>query len=176
MCCASWFGVRSKSEVRTNQFVHVIALDFSKAFDTLRHHTLVQKLASFPLPDQVINWLVDYLKNRGHCTNYNHASSNCVDKNSSIVQGSGTGDAIILPAQLGLHRVLELNALLVSFSNTLNFSQHFDRIAASAAQATYALMVLCTHDLQVRNFGMSPKQQLLQDGPMPRLPGRAMRM
>jgi len=41
-------------------YVSVIALDFSKAFDMVRHVTLLQKLASLDIPDCVYNWLVDY--------------------------------------------------------------------------------------------------------------------
>ena len=32
--------------LQEHQFVHVIALDFSKAFDTVRHNTLMQKNGS----------------------------------------------------------------------------------------------------------------------------------
>ena len=39
----------------THDYVHVIALDFSKAFDTVRHYTLVSKLANFTLPDYLHN-------------------------------------------------------------------------------------------------------------------------
>ena len=39
--------------LRTNPFVIVIALDFSKAFDTVRHATLMEKLAKLGLPDHV---------------------------------------------------------------------------------------------------------------------------
>ena len=41
-------------------YVVVIVLDFSKAFDTVQHSTLLQKLASLDIPDTVYNWLVDY--------------------------------------------------------------------------------------------------------------------
>ena len=39
-------------------YVVVIALNFSKAFDTVRHSTLLQKLANLDIPDTVYNWLV----------------------------------------------------------------------------------------------------------------------
>ena len=45
-------------------YVVVIGLDFSKAFDTVRHSTLLQKLASLDIQDTVYNWLVDYFS--GH--------------------------------------------------------------------------------------------------------------
>ena len=42
-------------------YVHVFALDFSKAFDTVRHHTLLSKYDSLHIDDniQAYNWLVE---------------------------------------------------------------------------------------------------------------------
>ena len=40
---------------------HVIALDFSKAFDSLSHVTLTRKLSATNLPDNIYNWIVQYL-------------------------------------------------------------------------------------------------------------------
>jgi len=41
-------------------YVHLIALDFSKAFDTVRHSTLLSKIADLQIDDQLYNWLVDF--------------------------------------------------------------------------------------------------------------------
>jgi len=35
-------------------------MDFSKAFNTVRHSTLLFKLAELNLPTPVYNWLVDF--------------------------------------------------------------------------------------------------------------------
>jgi len=43
------------SLLSTNQYVIVIALDFSKAFDTVRHHTLLEKVAQLDIPDNIYN-------------------------------------------------------------------------------------------------------------------------
>ena len=51
-------------------YAHVIALDFSKAFDSLSHVTLTRKLAATNLLDNVYNWIVQYLEGRGHRTKY----------------------------------------------------------------------------------------------------------
>ena len=45
----------------TEPYVIVLSFDFSKAFDTVRHFTLLQKLAQLDLPDHVYSWLTDFL-------------------------------------------------------------------------------------------------------------------
>ena len=57
------------SMLSTNPHVRVIALDFSKAFATVRHLTLMEKMADLALPDQIYyNWIADFLSGRHHCT------------------------------------------------------------------------------------------------------------
>jgi len=50
----------------TNPYVVVISLDFSKAFDTVWHSTLLDKLARLELPDGVYNWLVNFFEGHSH--------------------------------------------------------------------------------------------------------------
>jgi len=52
----------------TNPYVIVISMDFSKAFDTVRHSTLMEKLAQLCLPDYVYNWLANFFTGHSHCT------------------------------------------------------------------------------------------------------------
>ena len=54
--------------ITCNPYVVVIALDFSKAFDTVRHLTLLHKMAQLDLPDTVYYWLVNFFKDHQHCT------------------------------------------------------------------------------------------------------------
>ena len=75
----------------TNQFVVVYALDFSKAFDTVRHATLLEKLAMLNIPDSVYNWLVNFFTGHSHCTRFNDQQSTFQNINASIIQGSGIG-------------------------------------------------------------------------------------
>ena len=51
-------------------FVHVFSFDFSKAFDTVRHASLVTKFAQLEIPDCVYNWVNDFFVNHAHCTKY----------------------------------------------------------------------------------------------------------
>ena len=76
-----------------NPYVVVPVLDFSKAFDTVRHCTLLQKLAQLSLPDNVYNWLVDYFCGHSHRTMFESQQSSFKPISASIVQGSAIGPA-----------------------------------------------------------------------------------
>ena len=72
-------------------YVHLLALDFSKAFDTVRHSKLLEKSAKLPIQDFAHNWLLDFLEDRQYCTKFNGKISVFLIINASIVQGSGIG-------------------------------------------------------------------------------------
>ena len=57
--------------LQSNPFVVVISLDFSKAFDTVRHSSLLAKMAKLDLPAVVYNWLVAFFTGHAHRTVYN---------------------------------------------------------------------------------------------------------
>ena len=75
----------------SNPYVIVLALDFSKAFDSVRQSTLLQKIAMLDIPDIVYNWLVDFFSGRRHCTRYSGSTSVMLDISASIIQGSAVG-------------------------------------------------------------------------------------
>jgi hypothetical protein len=77
----------------TNPFVLVISLDFSKAFDTVRHSTLLEKMAHLDIPINAYNWLVDFFKEHSHCTVYRGEVSMMKGITASIIQGSAVGPA-----------------------------------------------------------------------------------
>ena len=53
-----------------NDFVHVFSFDFSKAFDTVRHASLMIKLAQLEIPDCMYNCVLDFFDSHAHCTKY----------------------------------------------------------------------------------------------------------
>ena len=77
----------------TNPYVIIIALDFSKAFDTVRHNTLLQKLAMLDIPDCVYNWMVAFFEEHTHCTKFNELTSASLPITASVIQGSAIGPA-----------------------------------------------------------------------------------
>ena len=57
--------------LKDNQYIHMIALDITKAFDTISHAYLAEQLAELPIPDCVYNWVVAFLCDGNHVTKYN---------------------------------------------------------------------------------------------------------
>ena len=53
-----------------------VALDMSKAFDTINIHTLIRKLLQTKIPGKIIEFIANYIKGRKAYTTYiNHTSS-----------------------------------------------------------------------------------------------------
>src|SRR6266536_2707369 len=65
----------------------VISFDFTKAYVSVRLSNLFAKLCSFPLPDFLFNWLIQFFANRSHSTLYNGLLSTILRISASIVQG-----------------------------------------------------------------------------------------
>ena len=101
-----------------NPYVIVIALDFSKAFDTVRHSALAKKLSILDMPDSVYNWMVDFLVQHEHCTVFEKNVSSTVRVNSSVIQGSVIGPGSYDVAASDLHPVVDGNKL-VKFADDL---------------------------------------------------------
>jgi len=92
-------------------YVTIIALDFSKAFDTVRHSVLARKLSHLDLPDNVYNWLVDFLQDRTHSTRFAGRLSTVASINASVIQGSGIGPAAFIVNASDLHPIHEQNKI-----------------------------------------------------------------
>jgi Reverse transcriptase (RNA-dependent DNA polymerase) len=100
------------SFLQTEDHVALVCLDFSKAFDTVRHSVLAQKLSKLDLPDNIYNWLVEFLQGRSHSTRYGGHLSNEATINSSVVQGSGVGPAAFAVNVSDLHPVHQQNKIV----------------------------------------------------------------
>ena len=72
-------------------YVRLVSLDFSKAFDSVRHSHLAEQLASLPITDHIFNWILNLLHNRSHCTKFRGVISSLARINASIIQGSCLG-------------------------------------------------------------------------------------
>ena len=73
-----------------------IFLDFSKAFDTVDHVILLQKLYFYGIHDITLSWFENYLSNRKQYVKYNGIVSNTEKINCGVPQGSILGPLLFL--------------------------------------------------------------------------------
>jgi hypothetical protein len=68
--------------------VHVLYLDIRKAFDSVPHSKLLEKLRHFNLPNQLIHWLHSFLSNRTHSVKIGNQISSPLPAPSGVPQGA----------------------------------------------------------------------------------------
>ncbi|MFZ2538227.1 MAG: reverse transcriptase family protein, partial [Oscillospiraceae bacterium] len=139
-------------------YVHLISLDFSKAFDTVRHSTLLTKLSALPVEDEVHNWLINYLSGRTHSTKFNGDISCTLPINASIVQGSGIGPISYVINASDLHPKNQGNRmpkyaddgfLLVPSINSHTIQEELDHVTIWAKNNNLSLNISKTKELIV---------------------------
>jgi Reverse transcriptase (RNA-dependent DNA polymerase) len=95
-----------------------MTLDFSKAFDTVRHETLFEKLSALDNPDNVYNWIVDYFYGHTHCTTYQNAQSDVQKITASVIQGSAIGPALYVICASDLKVITTGNVMVKKADDT----------------------------------------------------------
>jgi len=146
----------------TNDYVVVISTDLSKAFDTVRHSSLAEKLAALDIPDLVYNWLVSYYHNRGHVTSYAGVTSLVAYINASVVQGSAVGPSSFVVGASDLrpknkpNRIVKYaddTYLLIGSSHLKTIAEEFDGISAWAEKNNLRLNATKTREKVVAGRG-----------------------
>jgi len=92
----------------TNPFVIVYALDFSKAFDSVRHSAVLDKYLQLEMPDNIYNWIESFFRDHSHCTKFGNEVSEFRKIMASIIQGSGIGPASYVVTASDLHTVTQV--------------------------------------------------------------------
>jgi hypothetical protein len=82
--------------IDTGDYVLGVFLDFSKAFDTVDHHILLQKLEHYGIRGVAYNWIKSYLENRKQFVYYNETKSCCKSIKCGVPQGSILGPLLFL--------------------------------------------------------------------------------
>ena len=66
----------------------VVFLNLKKAFDTVDHQILIQRLSRFHISEYFINWFKDYLMGRKQVVKCLGTKSRVVDITCDVLQGS----------------------------------------------------------------------------------------
>src|ERR1051325_8526309 len=80
-------------KVQTTSYVRVIGPDFSKAFDSIRHDTLMNKMAKLDIPDNIYNFILNFFEDHSHCTSFQSSTSSLLSITAGVIQGSAMGPA-----------------------------------------------------------------------------------
>jgi len=110
-----------------------IFLDLSKAFDTLDHNILVNKLQHYGIRGTALAWFSNYLSNRKQCVNVNGNSSEFLNITTGVPQGSILGPLLFIIYVNDLYRCTDnfTFTLYADDTNILCIGKHPDQVIAT---------------------------------------------
>ena len=79
-----------------NTYVRVVMLDFSKAFDLINHHILLEKLTNSGLPRHIVRWIGAFLLDRRQKVMIGSNCSRSGSPNGGVPQGTLSGPKCFL--------------------------------------------------------------------------------
>ena len=155
-----------------NSFILFYSLDFSKAFDTVRHSTLFEKLAMLKTPNEIYNWIADYYSERSHCTSFDGTVSEFVEIFASVIQGSVIGPAAYAVNASDLRTINPKNSLS-KFADDTGLIVGKDQVASRRAELKHIADWAVENNLclnQTKSAEMvftNPRQKNRNDPPPP---------
>ena len=90
--CSHLSSMHKENNTSTlNTFTLVVLADFSKAFDTVNYKTLITKLSTLGFLNSFLRWLNSYLSDRSYFVQIDDCTSESVDVQFGVPQGSILG-------------------------------------------------------------------------------------
>ena len=97
--------------------VRVFAMDFRKAFDTVKHDLLFSKLKLLPLNLHILNWYLSFLNDRRQQVVCNSLARDWTSVNKGTTQGSVSGPYLLNIFVNDLQTDRESNSLFLKYAD-----------------------------------------------------------
>ena len=127
--------------IESNQYAIGIFCDLSKAFDTLNHNILLQKLDHYGIRGKANEWFSSYLKDRKQYVELNNRKSTCLPIDTGVPQGSILGPLLFLIYINDLPSAANLKC--VSFADDSNLLIKGDNLKELTLTLTKELEGVC---------------------------------
>ena len=97
-CCTALLDISTTLSTAKNkgQYTVMVALDYSKAFDTINHSILLRKMKIINFDANALSWFDSYLTGRQQFVNYCETESGTVPTPHGVPQGSIMGPTLYL--------------------------------------------------------------------------------
>ena len=123
------------------EYVGVVFVDLKKAFDTVDHDILLQKLALYGIQHHELEWFKSYLSNRSQFTRVNGIDSEVENINIGVPQGSCLGPLLFLIYINDLPKFVK-NASVYMYADDTSLSFKADNISRLSEALTEDLEAL----------------------------------
>ena len=132
---------RITDAIDNHQYAIGIFIDLRKAFDTINHNILINKLEKIGIRGMAIDWIKSYLDRRKQFVKLGNHSSNCFDIACGVPQGSVLGPKLFI---LYINDICQLSKLLsmVLFADDTNvfcFGDDLDTLQKNINEELYKL-------------------------------------
>jgi len=98
--------------LENKSYIRCLFIDFSKAFDVVRHFILLSKISSLNIPPMALNWIIAFLTGHSQvCKTSDGRFSDPQPITSSIVQGSDIGPTLWLIMESDLYPLSDANVI-----------------------------------------------------------------
>ena len=123
--CLSYLTDKISKGFDSGLLTGVILIDLQKAFDTIDHNILLQKMSSLEISREVIDWYKSYLSSRKFHVNVHDKFSTSADLRCRVPQGSILGPLLFLFFINDMSQAVDCDLFLYADDTCLLF-QHKD--------------------------------------------------